>query len=278
MDQSTITSSLADLNLGVIRYYPSIDSTNDEALRLAEVGVPDLSLVIADEQRAGKGRAGRLWLTPVGSAIAFSLILPPPSDMHPSTLSRFTALGTLAVCDALIKAYGLDASIKWPNDVILERRKVSGILTEAHWNGDQLVAIILGIGINVASTSIEVLEALEPSVRYPATCIEAHIDGPADRMSLLRNVLIELLTWHPKVTSPEFIQEWEARLAFRDETVYITQPLTPIDVVHPQESGRILGLAPDGSLKFRRMDGKILTIPVGELHLRPNQELISTQK
>ncbi|MEN4100610.1 MAG: biotin--[acetyl-CoA-carboxylase] ligase, partial [Anaerolineaceae bacterium] len=118
---------LAGLPVSELRYFDSIGSTNDEALRWAEQGAPDAALVVADTQTAGRGRMDRRWVTRPGVALAFSLALR-PTPVEASALGLFSPLGALAVAAALRENYGLLAEVKWPNDVLLERRKCCGIL------------------------------------------------------------------------------------------------------------------------------------------------------
>ena len=169
MDSFSLEKSLAGLRLGPLHYYHQIGSTNDEAARWAADGAPDLSLFVADEQTDGRGRLGRRWFTPAGSALALSLILRDQGQGSalPRHITRLTALGALAVCDALSDLYALQAEIKWPNDVLLSRRKIAGVLAEAHWQGEQLVAVILGIGVNVRQAALPLpREALSVRPRY----------------------------------------------------------------------------------------------------------------
>jgi BirA family biotin operon repressor/biotin-[acetyl-CoA-carboxylase] ligase len=151
MEQASLQTLLSDLPLGAVRYFDTIGSTNDLAARWAEDGAPDLSLAAADEQTAGRGRLGRRWITPPGAALAFSLVL---KDSRKTDILRYTALGALAVCDALNAAFSpmLPAQIKWPNDVIIAM-EAGGRAGEAHWQGEASPPMILGIGINVAPTS-----------------------------------------------------------------------------------------------------------------------------
>src|SRR5512134_3605246 len=143
MNQNELKKALAKLPLGDVRYFDSIGSTNNEALAWATSGAKDLSLVIADEQTAGRGRLDRKWLTPKGTALAFSLILCPTAGekLH---LTRIVGLAALAVADAL-RTRGLAAQIKWPNDVLLNDSKVAGILIESVWSGDEPDCVVIGI-------------------------------------------------------------------------------------------------------------------------------------
>ncbi|MCK5430875.1 MAG: biotin--[acetyl-CoA-carboxylase] ligase, partial [Anaerolineales bacterium] len=176
MDQPTLNKLLGDLSLGSIRYLNTVDSTNNLAAHWAKDGAPNLSLVISDEQTAGRGRLSRRWYTPPGAALAFSLIIQDTTQetvMPNSSLSRLTALGTLAVCDALKQSFPtqLQAQIKWPNDVLVAHHKLAGVLSEAFWQGEQLQTVILGIGINIAPESVPSAELLD----FPATCVEAAV-------------------------------------------------------------------------------------------------------
>src|SRR5215207_9230241 len=152
MNQNELKKSLSKLALGDVKYFESIGSTNDEALAWAANDAPDLSLVIADEQTAGRGRLGRKWFTPKGTALAFSLILQPTVDEKPH-LTRIVGLAALAVIESL-RARGLAAQIKWPNDIILMERKLCGILVESVWSGEDVDCAVIGIGVNVLKGSV----------------------------------------------------------------------------------------------------------------------------
>lgn len=264
MDQSRLEAALADLSLGAVRYLPRVGSTNDEAARWIAEGAPDLALLVADEQTAGRGRAGRHWLTPPGVALAFSLALyPPPDNGH--TLPRTTALGALAVCDALRNRYNLPAQIKWPNDVLVARRKLAGVLTEMQWLGEQPASLVLGIGINVAPASVPP----ESTARFPATCVETALGRPVDRLQLLHDVLASLLRWRPRLSTPDFTHAWEDSLAFRGEWVQISIGDGP-----PFQQGVLVGLVSDGALKLRTASGEMVTVQVGEVRLRPVEKAV----
>ena len=261
MDQASLEKLLSSLPLGGVRYFNTLGSTNDLAARWAAAGAPDLSLVVADEQTAGRGRLQRRWLTPPGAALAFSLVLSQPEAGFAAIMPRLTALGALAVCDTLNAALPpmLPAQIKWPNDVLATRRKLAGVLAEAHWHGEQLKAVILGIGINVAPQSVPPAEELD----FPATCLEAVLESPVDRWELLRAVLLKLLEWRQRLDSADLVKAWERRLAFRGEWVRLLQEGDP-----PLE-GQVLGLNPDGALRLRLHSGEVTAFNTGEIRLRP---------
>lgn len=265
VDKLALERMLKDLPLGPVRYFASIGSTNSEAARWVDNGAPDMALVAADEQTAGRGRHGRRWFTPPGSALAFSLILRGPGGRldAQAQVAAFTALGALAVSQALEQRYGLAAQIKWPNDVLLERRKVCGILAEAHWQAERLAAVVLGIGINVAPGSAPD----EKDLLYPAASVEDALGRPVDRLELLHAV-IERLVWLRAQLGPrEIIAAWDARLAFRGEPVRVfsgTAPDEPAEV-----EGAVLGLDENGCLRLRLPSGAERTVCAGELRLRP---------
>ncbi len=256
MDRNEILAALAGLPLGGLRFFGSIGSTNDEALKWSAEGAGDLSLVVADEQTAGRGRAGRKWHTPPASALALSLVLH-PSPAEARFPARITGLAALAVVDCC-RSLGLQAQIKWPNDVLLRGCKAAGILVETTWDGSALDAAVLGIGVNVAPS------AVPPAVElaFPATSLEAELGRPLDRAHLLRELLSAILAWRSRIGSDDFIQAWEAPLAYRGQPVSVDQadsrPLV----------GTLLGLESDGSLRLLA-NSKTVVVHFGEIHLRP---------
>jgi len=248
---------LSSLPIGAFRYYETIGSTNDEALAWASQGAPDFSLILADEQTSGRGRMDRKWFTPSGSALALSLILhPTPIERaHPS---RTTGLLALSLTESLLKL-GLIPQIKWPNDVLLGGRKVAGILVESTWLGEELEALVLGMGVNVLNASVPPADQL----LFPATSIETELGHPINRMDLLREILLNVLDWRPKLGTDTFIQFWGQRLAFRGQQVQV-QGGSGSPIV-----GELLGLDSDGNLRLQNEHGKSVTVQFGEVHLRP---------
>ena len=261
MLESEVRAALRDLPLGGLRVYRRIGSTNDAALAWAQEAAPDLALVVTDEQTAGRGRAGRWWYTPPGKALAFSLVLRPiPEEV--AWASRLAGLGCLAVTDALAD-FGLEAAIKWPNDVLLGGRKVAGVLAESSWTGDSLNATILGVGINV-------LEGSAPSsgTIFPATTLESEMGRPPSRLRLLRACISALLVWRSQLTSDRFWRVWQSRLAYAGKTVILTAPgRQNLEAV-------LIGLERDGSLLLQTEDGP-LHVQAGDIHLRRTNDRIN---
>ncbi len=256
-----IRSKLSDLPVPELRIFDSLPSSNDEALAWASKGAPDGSLVIADQQTSGRGRLGRVWVTAPGAAIALSMVLrPTPSEID--IMGLFSPLGALAVCQALEQGYGLAPRIKWPNDVLLNGAKVCGVLAEAYWNGQNLNAVVLGIGINVARESVPPADQL----RYPAACIEEFTNRSVERWDLLRRVVTKIFSLRQKLGSPDFQQAWQERLAFINEVVIIDSP------DGRQFSGRMIGVDHSGSLRLLGAEGEEKLITAGDVSLRPGSQ------
>lgn len=249
--------ALSGLPLGQVACLASVDSTNNYALRWGQEGAPDMSVVYAEEQTAGRGRGKRQWFSHPGTALTFSVILRlrPRENL---SLGRFAALGALAVCSAL-EEKGLTPQIKWPNDVLLERRKVCGILVESLWDGEKPDFLVIGIGVNVLKGSVPP----EDSLLFPATSLEQAGATSLERPDLLRSILVHLLEWRKGLRGTRFVQEVEKRLAFRGERVMLVSNETVL------QQGILDGLHSDGSLRLVTPEGRHVKATYGEIHLRP---------
>ena len=257
MNHQEIKKSLSKLRLGDIKYFDSIGSTNDEALAWAANDTPDLSLVVADEQTAGRGRQGRKWFTPKGTALAFSILLRPTAEEKPF-LTRIVGLAALAVTEAL-QMRGLNAQIKWPNDVLINNKKVAGILTESVWSGEDVDCVVIGIGVNVLKDSVPPSEIL----LFPATSLEEELGFAPDRLELLRDILAALIEQRPRLATTEFLTQWQSMLAFQGEQVQVEAATTP------PVTGQVKGLDADGSLQLQNEHGESVTVRFGDVRLRP---------
>ncbi|MBE0698199.1 MAG: biotin--[acetyl-CoA-carboxylase] ligase [Anaerolineaceae bacterium] len=261
MNVSLITSRLTGLPIPQIRYYDVIGSTNDEALRWAAAGAADGCLVVANQQTSGRGRLGRRWVTTPGAALAFSLImLPYPAEQAQS--SFFTALGALAVCQALETRLGLAVQIKWPNDILLEGKKTAGILVEANWMGQEMQSVVIGIGVNIAAESVPPASEL----LFPATSVEQNTRKKVDRIDLLRAILQGFVDWRVQLQKGGIRSAWEDRLAFKGDWVNIEETASPAGST--PLTGQVMGLDDSGSLLLRSAAGAIVRVAVGDLHLR----------
>ena len=257
MNQNELKKALTKLPLGDVRYFDSIGSTNNEALAWATGGAKDLSLVIADEQTAGRGRLDRKWFTPKGTALAVSLILRLTPAEKPY-LTRVVGLAALAVADAL-RTRGLNAQIKWPNDVLLNGRKLTGILVESVWSGEDVDCVVVGIGMNVLKEAVPSADLL----LFPATSLEEVLGSTVQREIVLHDILAGIIALRPHLGSDAFIASWEKVLAFRGEQVQAEQGDGSM------LTGKLLGLEPDGSLKLSDETGNSITVRFGDVRLRP---------
>jgi BirA family biotin operon repressor/biotin-[acetyl-CoA-carboxylase] ligase len=254
--ESDLRKSLAGLPLGGICYLESTGSTNDVALAWAAEGAPDFSLVVADRQTSGRGRMGRKWFTSPGAALALSVILR-PSEQERENIGLFSGLGALALVDAL-KNYGISAQIKWPNDVLVARKKTAGILVETAWMGAEVESLVLGMGVNVSPAAIPP----EGELNFPATWIQSEARNPVERFDLLRSLMVALIKWRPRLGTGHFLCEWQDALAFRGEIVQVWLGETETVI------GALDGLEADGSLRLV-VNGAQRLIRYGEIHLRP---------
>jgi BirA family biotin operon repressor/biotin-[acetyl-CoA-carboxylase] ligase len=256
MNQPELKANLAKLPLGSIRYFDSIGSTNDEALAWAANDARDLSLVVANEQTAGRGRLDRPWFTPPSTALAFSLILRPTLDEKPY-LSRTVGLAALAIADT-IGMLGLAPQIKWPNDILLNGRKVAGVLIELVWSGEDVDCMVIGVGINITKGAVPTTNILH----FPATSLEHVLGAVPDRTKLLHDVLASLISLRPHMRSDSFMASWEKSLAYYGQQVRVEMG------GEQSVTGKVIGLASDGSLKLRDENGKDITVRFGDVRLR----------
>jgi BirA family transcriptional regulator, biotin operon repressor / biotin---[acetyl-CoA-carboxylase] ligase len=257
MNQIKLNKLLSKLPIGKLKYFDSVGSTNDEALAWAANDAKDLSLVVADEQTAGRGRLDRKWFTPPGTALAFSLILRPSAAERPY-LSRMVGLAALSVADSLL-ARGLSPQIKWPNDILLNDRKVAGILVESVWSGDDVDCVVIGIGVNILKGAVPDKDML----LFPATSLEDVQGFPMERTQILHDILATLIVLRPQLSTDEFMEKWEELLAYRGRQVQVETGGVGSVI------GNITGLETDGSLLLRGQDSKSLTVQFGDVRLRP---------
>jgi BirA family biotin operon repressor/biotin-[acetyl-CoA-carboxylase] ligase len=169
-----------------IRSYGRVASTNALAYRLAERGEPEGTVVIAERQTAGKGRLGRTWSSPPKVGLYLSLILRPP--ISPALAPGLSLIAALSVAESIRHYPKLKAMIKWPNDVLLDGKKVAGVLTELSAELDRIRFVIVGIGINVNHSVKEFPEEL----RSKATSLQLEATQKVDRIKLVQLLLTNL--------------------------------------------------------------------------------------
>lgn len=252
-------------------YLAETESTNDEARRLAAAGAPDGALVVADHQTAGRGRLGRRWEAPPGCCLLLSLLFRPDEPgpatvagpaLAPHQVQRLTMICGLAAVDAIEATAGLEAGLKWPNDLVLGGAKAGGMLTEVHFSGDRFDHAIVGLGLNV-----NLDPALLGALPAPATSLSHELGRPLPRLPLLWAFLYAVETRYLALRSGRSCHdEWARRL------VTVGRPVT---VAAP---GRVLegiaeGVDADGALLVRLADGRLETVLAGDVTLRSRQQL-----
>jgi BirA family transcriptional regulator, biotin operon repressor / biotin---[acetyl-CoA-carboxylase] ligase len=214
------------------------DSTNERAKALAGAGAPHGTLVTADEQTAGRGRQGRSWLARPGSAVLMSVVVRDTPESLP-----------LAAAVAVAEAVPAECLIKWPNDVLVDGRKLAGILVEGR---PQQGWAVLGIGINVSTPAGD----FPAELRDIATSLAASIPDAPDTEEVLAALLERLET---RLASPldEVLEEWRRRDALHGSEVHWNGG-----------SGTAAGIAGDGSLLVDTDSGRV-ALAAGEVHLGP---------
>lgn len=240
-------------------------STNSIALSLAAKGAPHGTLVVADRQTAGRGRLGRPWFSPPRENLYGSLLLRtlPPGEQLERWLSWVPLISAVAVARGIERVAGVLPALKWPNDLLLEGRKVGGLLCESA-AGLPPPCVIVGIGLNVNTPA----EAFPPDLRQIATSLRATIGHDLDRSVLLAAVLFELEFRHETLLLRDPArakQEYVALCATIGHRVRVALAGGETTVV-----GTAAGLAPDGSLEIRREpEGTVVTVNAGDVfHLR----------
>lgn len=168
------------------RYYDEIESTNTEARNLAADGAPEGTVVVAEHQSAGRGRLGRQWTSPAGKGLLFSVVLRPRVPMTEAHL--LTLVAATAAAEGIEGQTKVPVQIKWPNDLIVNGRKVGGILLEVSGEYDQVRWVVVGVGINVNTEFAELPVAL----RRSAISLKAAVGKPVDRSVLLARILLSL--------------------------------------------------------------------------------------
>jgi BirA family biotin operon repressor/biotin-[acetyl-CoA-carboxylase] ligase len=254
-----LASLFSDLSaISLVEHHQSIGSTNDRARELAAQGVPEIALVAADEQLAGRGRQGRSWYTPPGTALAFSL-LTRPVIAAPQAM-RLTMLAGLAAVEGIQYATGLRLDLKWPNDVVFHTAerwwKVGGILTECAFQGDDIAYAVTGIGLNV---NVDFSQQLE--LREIATSLMHLAGGKVDRWDVLKAVVAAWIDRYAEIAEADGLREaWAARLINLRRNIRINLNDQIVE-------GYASGVDDDGALLLRTADGRAQRLLSGDVTL-----------
>lgn len=254
----TVKRLQAALDDRPFQFFETVGSTNDVARDWAANGAPHGAVVVTELQTSGRGRFGRTWQAPSGTALLFSAIVRPSVVIPPT---RYTMAAAVSVRSALLDLLDLEANVvklKWPNDVYLHDRKVCGILVEPLWHGALLEAIIIGIGINVR------VPFGDSELSATATNLEPYCRVQVDRALLLADILKRLDYWSAHAEGLALFQAWRAALSTLGKRVQVTDVGTARQIV----AGQALDVDEDGALLVRTDDGKIQRVFAGEVTLQ----------
>lgn len=238
-------------------FYDCIGSSNIEAKRLADEGAPHGTLVVADMQTAGRGRRGRSWTSPAGINIYYTLLLKP--DFAPDKAPMLTLVMAHSVARAIQEETGLEAGIKWPNDIVVEGKKVCGILTEMSVEEDYIRNVVIGVGINVHE------QTFAPELADKATCLDAVYGGRINRSRLLAAVMKAFEEDYGNFAAQGSLaalrDSYNALLVNMDREVCVLDPAG-------EYRGTAHGITDTGELIVELPDGGMREVFAGEVSVR----------
>lgn len=237
----------------VVHYFRT-GSTNDDAFKLAMRGAPHGTVVLAEEQTAGRGRYGRTWVSEKSVGIYSSTLLRPP--LSPAAAPILTLAAGVAVARAIASATGLAPDIRWPNDILLNGKKVSGILTEMQAELDRMHAVVLGIGINVNQRE------MPPEIRAISTSLRRETGLVYSRAQVLVAMLKELERAYKMLLAEgngAVVKAFTELSSFaRGKKIRVSSPAEQFEAT-------TAGLEPSGALRVTREDGREETLVAGEI-------------
>ena len=232
------------------------DSTNTRAKQLAEEGYPEGTLVVAEYQSAGRGRRGREWEGPSGAGIYMTLVLKP--EIEPDNASMLTLIAALAVSAAARKLTGRSVGIKWPNDIVMNGKKICGILTEMSLQSDHIDHIVIGIGINVHN------EHFPEEIAGVATSLYLET-GEHYRRAVLIEEIWEQFEHYYGI----FMETWDLGGLIKEYNAHLVNMNQEVKVLDPREpfEGRSMGITARGELMVDTREGCRL-VSSGEVSVR----------
>lgn len=261
LSESEILSRLTTSWAGqTIHYFKETGSTNIDAKRFAEEGAPHGTTVVADMQAEGRGRRGKTWQSPAGSAIYMTILLKP--DFAPDKASMLTLVMALSVADAIAEVTGLPAGIKWPNDIVVNKKKVCGILTEMNVELDFIQYVVIGVGINVNNSCPE---EFAEEIRQMATSLKIESGMQITRAALLVQVLLHFEknydTFVRTLDLSGMMEAYDARLLNLNQEVKVLDP-------KGEYTGIARGITPTGELLVEKESGEMILVYAGEVSVR----------
>jgi BirA family biotin operon repressor/biotin-[acetyl-CoA-carboxylase] ligase len=180
-----------------------------------------------------------------------------PDQFSADQIGEMTVLGALATLEG-VQAIGAQALIKWPNDVLTQGAKLAGVLLESSWVEAQLDYMVMGIGINIGSASIEDRDRFD----FPAACLEEQLGRPVERVEVIQKVLEALSIRCTQIGTGELMTAWDDYLAYKGQVVTVQGP-------QMNSTGKVVGINASGQLRLQLFTGEVLNIGVAGQHLRP---------
>ncbi|MGA9753875.1 MAG: biotin--[acetyl-CoA-carboxylase] ligase [Desulfobaccales bacterium] len=242
---------------GPVHHFETLNSTNDLAKELAARGAPEGTVVVAETQTGGRGRLGREWNSPPGVGLYVSLVLRPM--LPPWELPQITLMTAVAVVRAIRRVAGVTPGIKWPNDLLLNGKKLGGILTEMETESDRIRHVVVGLGLNVNNPGFP------PELAATATSLTLAAGGSFPRVKLLQVWLEEFEALYERFLNQEFpaiLEEWKRYTVTLGRAVTVRQG--------PREiCGQALDVAADGALLLRTAGGEVVRVTSGEITPEP---------
>jgi BirA family transcriptional regulator, biotin operon repressor / biotin---[acetyl-CoA-carboxylase] ligase len=253
LNQSIITKGLATRFIGQnVLYYAVTTSTNDIARQQALAKCPEGTTVTAERQTSGRGRLKREWVSPQGNIAVTVVLYPARKDLH-----FLTMLAALAVRNSIEKTTGLHCQLKWPNDVLINGKKICGILLESKAAPESVEYAIVGVGINVNMKLAEY-----PEISAIATSLADETGKEVSRVVLLQNLFAEMEKLYLRLQCGESIlAEWRDNLVTLGKQIHVR---AGDDVFE----GIAESVAEDGSLMLRCADGRLMKFTAGDVTLK----------
>ncbi|MCY3923571.1 MAG: biotin--[acetyl-CoA-carboxylase] ligase [Chloroflexi bacterium] len=255
LDIDRVRSLLTTSQIGQqLHYLVQTTSTMDDARRLAEAGAPHGTVVVADEQTAGRGTKGRIWVSPPGQSIHTTLIVRPDIEQ----LKRLSIVSPVATTDAVRETTLLEPTIKWPNDIQMEHRKMGGILIEAEWRDGKPSYALIGIGLNVNFDPAPWATQID----RPATSLMIELDARQQREPVFAALLNAFEHRYLQAGTSELHDLWVSRLNTLNQQVTVT--LATGEAVQ----GTAVAVDDAGALIVQTETGEQRTFIAGEVTLR----------
>lgn len=240
-----------------IVFLESTDSTNMQVKKLADEDAPHGTVVVAETQNAGRGRAGRRWESPAGCNLYFSLLL--REGVVPEKASMLTLVMGLSVQEAVAACCGVQTQIKWPNDIVLDGKKIAGILTEMHLQENAAPYVIIGTGVNIKA------QEFLPELENKATFLESVSKEPVSREALLVKILEcfdkNLVLFNQTMDLSLLCKNYNGVLVNRNREVRVLDPAG-------EYTGTAEGINKEGELLVRLADGRCKQVYAGEVSVR----------